>query len=103
MFAPSVRDTLGRLLPKARVFGLDLGLGAVKAYPLDALPVGPAVMDTLAGRAAKVHRADSLSAYALDAAGRQLPGVTAFWFAWYAARPHTALWSPKAARSAPER
>ncbi len=103
MFTPSVRDTLRRLLPKARIFGLDFGLGAVKAYPLDALPVGQAVMDTLAGHAVKVHRADSLNAYALDAAGRQLPGVTAFWFAWYAAKPHTALWSPKAARPAPER
>ncbi|MCU7920683.1 MAG: DUF3179 domain-containing protein [Candidatus Thiodiazotropha sp. (ex Epidulcina cf. delphinae)] len=78
--------------PKERVLGLEID-GRVKAYPFVELSkTSGLVKDRLAGKAIEIHYdADNQTATAIDATGRMMPSVTAFWFAWYAFHPDTAL------------
>jgi hypothetical protein len=84
-----------RLPLKEWVLGLRLG-GQAKAYPFSALAqrvdATGRFEDRVGGvpvtiRFDRMHR----TAEALDAAGRPLPSVMAFWFAWVAFHPKTGL------------
>ena len=78
-----------RYHPKEQVLGIELD-GQFKAYPFTELDRSgrTEIEDSLAGRRLRVvFDADSRSAIAFDDSGRQLPGVTSFWFAWHAFHP----------------
>ena len=79
--------------PKEQVLGLVLD-GKAKAYPFVELAKGSGDLnDTLAGQ--KIHvryNHAHKSAEIFDAAGDLLPGVTLFWFAWYAFHPQTGIY-----------
>jgi hypothetical protein len=89
-----VRTTDDRYQPKALVFGLELA-GQFKAYPFEELPrSGGRVQDTFADRRIVVHYdPENTKAYALDANGQPLPGMTAYWFAWFAFHPDTEVYT----------
>jgi len=77
--------------PKERVLGVEIK-GRFKAYPFVELTKhgGEKIQDIVAGETLSLHfdvRHQTASAY--DAAGRELPALTAFWFAWYAFHPDT--------------
>ena len=82
--------------PKEQVLGLVLD-GKAKAYPFVELAKGSGELnDTLAGQ--KIHvryNHAHKSAEIFDAAGGLLPGVTLFWFAWYAFHPQTEIYRAK--------
>lgn len=90
-----VSRTDARLAPKTWVLGIERG-GQHKAYPLEALGAGSGVLeDTVGGERVTVrfdprHR----TARVTDARGRAVPTVIAFWFAWAAFNPQTALYTP---------
>jgi len=85
-----------RYHPKERVLGLELA-GKFKAYPFAELSrVSGEVEDRLAGQAITIRfDQDHRNARAFDAEGRELPGVNAFWFAWYAFHPDTEVFRAK--------
>ena len=91
-FPVSKRDP--RYHPKERVLGLELN-GMFKAYPMDELTKGGAEqVDHFQGEKVSIRfDAASQSASAHDSEGRLLPAVTAFWFAWYAFHPQTAVYT----------
>ncbi len=89
----SVRARSQRYHPKERVLGVTLG-GIHKAYPFVELARAGAslIPDRLAGSEILVRfdpRDQSARAFGSD--GVQLPAVTAYWFAWYAFHPDTAV------------
>jgi hypothetical protein len=93
MFEVRHRDE--RLPLKAWVMGLVIG-GQARAYPFDWLAGQVDAQgdwnDQLGGQRIRVHfDRQAHSAEAFDAAGRPLPTVTAFWFAWVAFHPGTDL------------
>ena len=79
--------------PKEKVLGLVLD-GKAKAYPFVELAKSSGELnDIFAGqdihvRYSQIHK----SAEIFDAAGNPLPGVTLFWFAWYAFHPQTEIY-----------
>ncbi len=82
-----------RYHPKERVLGVTLD-GADKAYPFTELARTGATLirDRLAGSEILVRfDPESQSARAFGGDGVQLPAVTAYWFAWYAFHPDTAV------------
>lgn len=86
----SVRSRSARYHPKERVIGVRIDR-QFKAYPFVELArSGASVNDTLGGRKVRVefdaaHRTGRI----IDDAGREIPSVIAFWFAWYAFHPDT--------------
>jgi hypothetical protein len=82
--------------PKERVFGLKIN-NTAKAYPFVELAKGSSVIkDKIDGkeitiRFDKEHKA----ARAFDVEGKQIAGVTLFWFAWYTFNPQTAVYRVK--------
>ncbi len=76
--------------PKEWVLGLEVN-GIFKAYPFAELKkVKSPLTDQVNGRTVRIHfnpRAQSASI--TNAAGRPLPSMMAFWFAWYAFHPDT--------------
>ena len=82
-----------RYHPKALVLGLELD-GRFKAYPFSELErAGGVVHDTLAGRQVVVrYDVVNRKADVVESNGRSLPGVTAYWFAWYAFHPDTGVY-----------
>lgn len=97
-FFPMSRSD-ARLDPKAWVLGVERN-GRHKAYPIATLGTGAGVIrDTVGGEPVVVHfDARHRSARALDAQGRAIPTVTAFWFAWAAFNPQTEVYAPPGAR-----
>lgn len=87
-----VGKTNRRFHPKERVIGISIG-GAHKAYPFVELDRSPGPLaDRVGGKAVKVefdtaHR----SGRVLDESGKEIPSVIAFWFAWFAFHPDTAI------------
>jgi len=79
-----------RYHPKERVLGLELD-GRFKAYPFAELSRTDGLVEDRIGEHEILIRFDSAnrSARALDSAGKPLPTVTTFWFAWYAFHPVT--------------
>lgn len=85
----------GRYHPKERVLGIEID-GRAKAYPFAELSLSGhrEIEDTFAGRRLTIRfdaGHESAEAFAED--GRQLPAVTAFWFAWYAFHPDGEVFS----------
>ncbi len=79
-----------RYHPKEQVIGLELE-GVFKAYPFAELSQGPRrFLDTVAGREITVEfDPEHRSGRVVDAEGREIPTVIAFWFAWSAFHPNT--------------
>ena len=75
---------------KAPVLGIEIA-GSFKAYPFVELEKSDAdVRDTFAGHTIVVkYDRQYHTVMASDAEGNALPGVIAFWFAWYAFHPDT--------------
>ena len=93
MFQVEHRDD--RLPIKEWVLGLRIG-DVTKAYPFSVLAqradAQGRLRDTLGDQTIEVHfDREHRSARAVDAAGRELPTLTAFWFAWVAFHPLTAV------------
>ena len=87
-------NTDSRFHPKEWILGLKVG-GIFKAYPFSELKKseGP-VHDQIHGQ--QVHitfNAKANSASATDVAGKPLPSVMAFWFAWYTFHPETQVYT----------
>lgn len=78
---------------KAIVMGLEID-GHFKAYPFVELAAGPArFRDEFQGRAVEiVFDEENQTASATNDDGNELPTVLAFWFAWYAFHPDTAVY-----------
>ena len=91
-FPVSRRDP--RYHPKERVLGIELN-GAFKAYPMAELSkAGSELVDHFQGKRLLIRfDAGSRSASAYNSEGELLPAVTAFWFAWYAFHPETAVYT----------
>lgn len=91
-FPVSKRDP--RYHPKERVLGIELN-GKFKAYPMAELSkTGAELVDHFQSKKLLIRfDAGSHSAAAYDEDGRLLPAVTAFWFAWYAFHPETAVYT----------
>ncbi len=90
-----VQHSDARLGPKEWVLGLTVGT-ARKAYPFITLAarVGKDGMleDRLGGQLVRIrYDAKHRTARAEDGAGKPLPSVQAFWFAWVAFHPQTEL------------
>ncbi len=97
MFDVAHRDH--RLEAKAWVLGLQVGAEA-KAYPLSALAARLGergeLEDRVGGRRVRIrYDAGHRSAEAVDEQGKPLPSTMAYWFAWVAFFPHTALLSAR--------
>ncbi len=93
MFQVQHRDA--RLGQKEWVLGLAVG-SARKAYPFStlAIRVGKDGMleDRLGGQVVRIrYDAQHRTARAEDSAGKPVPSVLAFWFAWVAFHPQTEL------------
>ncbi len=95
MFHVSGRST--RYHPKEPVIGIEVG-GKFKAYPFVELAKtkGGKMTDTLGGKTLTVrfdseHRTGAV----FDAQGKEIPTVTAFWFAWYAFHRDTEVFQAK--------
>ncbi|MEW8028163.1 MAG: DUF3179 domain-containing protein [Candidatus Thiodiazotropha sp.] len=82
--------------PKERVLGVNIA-GIVKAYPFAELAkTSGRIGDSVGGESIEIeYDIENQAARAIDAEGKTLPTVTAFWFAWYAFHPDTQLfkWS----------
>lgn len=78
--------------PKERVLGVRIGDEA-KAYPFVELgKTGGRFRDRIAMTEVEIrYSKDSRRATIHSMDGRQLPGVVAYWFAWYAFNPATAV------------
>ncbi len=88
-----VSATDNRLTTKSWVIGLSVN-GRHKAYPFDNLRQfnGEPVHDQLGGQDVTIYfDPDSHTASVKDADNIEIPIVTAYWFAWYAFYPDTAL------------
>lgn len=85
-----------RYHPKERVLGLTL-MGKSKAYPYSELAkTSGEVADRVGGLSVRVHfDKQAQSARAFDRKGRELAGISAFWFAWYAFHPDTEIFAAK--------
>ena len=83
-----------RYHPKERVLGIAID-GVSKAYPFVELGKTPGeVKDSIGNRPIVVrYDAEHQSARIFDGEGRELPGITAFWFAWYAFNPDTEVFT----------
>lgn len=86
--------------PKEQVFGIKIN-DKTKAYPFLELAKGSKldiveIKDEIDGQAIsirfdKIHK----SAQAFDTQGKQIAGVTLYWFAWYTFNPQTAIYRVK--------
>ncbi|MBI5789941.1 MAG: DUF3179 domain-containing protein [Rhodocyclales bacterium] len=86
--------------PKERVLGIRIG-GEARAYPFVELgKTAGRIADRVGGTTLTI-RYDKAArrATAHDAAGRQLPAVVGFWFAWYAFNPATSVFRAATAPS----
>jgi hypothetical protein len=82
-----------RLPRKAWVVGVLRGKQA-KAYPFRVLEKNPAITDEVNGEKISVlFNPEVRSARVVDARGDPIPSVQAYWFAWFAFHPDTALYS----------
>ena len=82
-----------RYHPKELVIGLEID-GGFRAYPFAELRKSPAIFtDEFKGQRVQVlFQAEHASGRILDSNGKQIPTVTAFWFAWYAFHPETEVY-----------
>jgi hypothetical protein len=88
-----VRAQDDRYHPKESVLGIEIA-GQFKAYPFVELEKSDGdVHDTLNGQTIVVkYDKHYHTAVATDGQGNELAGVIAFWFAWFAFHPDTAVY-----------
>ena len=69
--------------------GVNIG-GVVKAYPFAELAkTSGRITDRVGGESIEIeYDIDNQTASAIDAEGKTIPTVIAFWFAWYAFHPN---------------
>ncbi|MEZ0123375.1 MAG: DUF3179 domain-containing protein [Candidatus Reddybacter sp.] len=81
------------LRAKERVLGLSIN-GVDKAYPYSELANSSAEFeDVIGGQTVRIMWSEAgQSAYALNGEGRQLPSVSAYWFAWFGFHPQTQIY-----------
>lgn len=79
-----------RYHPKEWVVGVEMN-GVTKAYPFSELKKAHSpIIDQIGGRSMTIRfDKQSRSASVLDADGKPIPSIMAFWFAWYAFHPDT--------------
>ena len=88
-----IGDLDGRLGVHDQIFGVVLGNGTPIAFGVDA--AAAALQDGAAVELGGVTlRLDGGGLRAVDAAGNELEGHQAFWFAWSQFMPDTLLWEP---------
>lgn len=95
MFPVAIQDR--RLHPKEQVIGLSID-GDHKAYPFSVLSRGGAkvIEDRVGGQRVRIEfDPEALTGRVFDAHGRELPSLIAFWFAWLAFHPETALYEAR--------
>jgi hypothetical protein len=82
-----------RYHPKEQVLGVEIN-GVRKAYPFAELSQGPRVIDDeVGGQMLRIlFDPENRTARVTAADGTALPGVIAFWFAWFAFFPETAVY-----------
>ncbi len=83
--------------PKEMVIGINID-GKSKAYPFSELEKTgkKSIKDKLNGKNLEIrYDAKSKSAEIFDAEGNVLPGITNFWFAWFAFNPDTEIYRNK--------
>lgn len=88
-----VNHTDDRLPVKTLILGIEVD-GAFKAYPYALLANEGEMIteDNFNGQAIRIeYRPEAQTAYVTDGDGRELTTVTAYWFAWAAFHPDTAL------------
>ena len=92
-----VQQESAELEAKERVLGLSIN-GVDKAYPYSELSQSAAELeDRVGGQKVRLVWSEAAqSAYALNSEGRQLPSVTAYWFAWFSFHPQTLIYRAKA-------
>ena len=85
-----VGDLDSRFDPKTWVLGVDFN-GSTKAYPFLELEKGPGSFKDQVGGQELVISFDpnSRTARVRDSKGKELPGVVAYWFAWFSFHPET--------------
>jgi len=85
-----VKNRDGRYHPKERVLGVELE-GKFKAYPFAELSKTPGVVkDRFQGRELSIHYSpEGQSARITGPDAKEIPSITAFWFAWFAFHPDT--------------
>lgn len=89
-----VPQTRTELKDKAWVIGIIVN-GTAKAYPVDLLPSGKAIEDTIGNsKIVVLYNTDKKHAQVTGDEGQQIPSLMAFWFAWQAFYPETSLWQP---------
>ena len=92
-----VNNSSNKLAKKARVLGVEVD-GKYKAYPLKQLrrTKQAIIEDSFNGQDLQIHfDKASESARVVKADGTEIPGVTLFWFAWYAFHPETEIYIRK--------
>lgn len=93
----AVRFTSQRYHPKEVVIGVRVG-DEVKAYPfVEMVKTSGTIPDRLGTKHIRIQfDASARTARVFDEHGREIPSVTAFWFAWYAFHPQTQVFTPVA-------
>lgn len=83
----------GRLDPKSWVIGLEIN-GQTKAYPFSELEkLSEPLTDAIDSEQVTIHYDHaSRTATITDRGGREMPSIVAYWFAWAAFHPKTALY-----------
>ena len=81
-----------RYHPKERVLGIEVN-GQSKAYPFSELSqTNGTVKEIFNGKVLKItYDTANQSARIFDKDGNELPGITSYWFAWYAFHPETSV------------
>ncbi len=79
---------------KSLVLGLEVD-GHFKAYPFDELKKGPSqFVDQFQGRSLEIRYDDeNQTARIVEVDGDEMPTLLAYWFAWYAFHPDTAIYT----------
>lgn len=96
--SPNLHFSVGkvdpRYHPKELVIGLNLN-GKNKAYPFNELArSGNTIKDNVDGQAVTVEfDIENRTGRVVDNNGKELPTTIAFWFAWYAFHPDTAVFT----------
>lgn len=90
-----VGDVDKRYHPKEKVIGLELN-GKFKAYPFAELAKSASPLnDSLGGQQLSIRfNAAQRSGGVYDQTGKEIPTVIAFWFAWSAFHPESAVFTP---------
>jgi len=86
-----------RYPPKEPVIGVEVD-GKFKAYPFVELAriKGGRITDTLGGKTLAIrYDAEHRTGAVFDAQGKEIPTITAFWFAWYAFHHDTDVFEAK--------